>query len=75
MTREPFPEHAAAHSLMTKLARAAGIPSIPSGQAMIKHLESLAPDAPALKFIGEAIAASVPKVSESSGHTPLSEVG
>ena len=61
MIREPHPEHAAARLLMDKLAMPSGMSS---GQALIKYLDGLAPDSPALKFIGEAIAASVPQAAQ-----------
>lgn len=61
MTHEPHPEHARARALMDKLAKAAGMPS---GQALIAHLESVPADAPALKLIGEAIDMSIQKPSQ-----------
>lgn len=67
-TREPFPEHAAARGLMDKLAKAAGMPS---GQALIHHLDGLKPDSPALTTIGKAIAGSVPTTNtQPPGPTP-----
>jgi hypothetical protein len=59
MTNEPHPEHARARSLMDKLAKAAGMPS---GQALISHLETVPTDAPALKLIGEAIDMSLQRL-------------
>lgn len=59
MTHEPHPEHARARALMDKLAKAAGMPS---GQALIAHLETLPADAPALKLIGEAIDMSIQRL-------------
>ena len=44
---------------MDKLAKAAGMPS---GQALITHLETLPADAPALKLIGEAIDMSIQRL-------------
>ena len=67
MIREPHPEHAAARPLMDKLAKAAGMPS---GQSAIQHLTSLPDDSPALKFIGEAIAASVPQGAQPPAVAP-----
>ena len=46
---------------MDKLAKAAGLPS---GQALIAHLETVQPDSPALKLIGEAIDMSIQKPSQ-----------
>lgn len=63
MTKEPHPEHALARTLMDKLAKAAGLPS---GQALMKHLDGLKPDDAGLKLIGETIKLSTepPKPAE-----------
>jgi len=74
MTHEPHPEHAAARLIMDKLAKAAGMPS---GQALITHLTEVPADSPHLKFIGEALAASLPQakaVSETKGEPDLRDV-
>jgi len=63
MTHEPHPEHAAARLIMDKLAKAAGMPS---GQALITHLTEVPADSPHLKFIGEALAASLPQAKAAS---------
>lgn len=74
MIHEPHPEHAAARLIMDKLAKAAGMPS---GQALIAHLTEVTADSPHLKFMGEAIAASLPQAkaaSELKGEPDLRDV-